>query len=152
MALDHSLHRTLDWRFLATLAFLLMVAYLVLTGVTAIQQDAKKDRQIDALIATAREDRAEAAEQQLVLLRRIDAYDARQRSLLAWLRRNGIDIPTRFVEVPATPAGRRPATPNPPAPSTQPPQSVPTTAPGKSGTHAHRGKKGGNSEQKGKKP
>lgn len=132
--------RTFDWRFLAMLAFLLMVGYLVLTGVVAIQQNAEKGRQIDSLIATAREDRADANRQQLVLLERLNTYDARQRALLAWLRKNGIDIPTRFIEVPAlrTPSGgSSPAPsssrPNPPAG----PTPTRTAGPGKSGSHAH---------------
>jgi len=148
-----------DWRFLAMLAFLLMVGYLVLTGVVAIQQNAEKGRQIDALVASARQDAKDAAAErrdllasQRALLSRIDSYDARQRALLAWLRKNGIDIPTRFVEVPATPSGTpsggrsgppAPGKPTPTPPQVNPPQVNPPAVPdqpGNSDGHPGKGK------------
>lgn len=155
---DHSLRRTLDWRFLAMLAFLLMVAYLVVTGVSAIQQNSEKGHQIDALITAAQQADADATRQrddllaaQRVLLSRIDAYDARQQALLQYLRKHGIDIPTRFVEVPV---GRlmsrsgpgRPGVGVPGVPVTTPPPGVaappsPASGPGRSGEHRHQPKK-----------
>lgn len=143
--------RIFDWRFLAMLAFLLMVSYLVLTGVTAIQQNAEKGRQIDSLIAAGERANADATRQrddllaaQRRLLSRLDAYDARQRALLAYLRRHGIDIPTRFVEVPVAdqpvgpprPNTGGPATPPPIKPPLTPPTSAPT-GPGNSDGHAN---------------
>ena len=147
--------RTFDWRFLAMLAFLLMVGYLVTTGVVAIQQNAEKGRQIDSLIAAGQRADDAAARQrdellaaQHRLLTRLDAYDARQRRLLAYLRRHGIDIPPRFIEVPVAvrpvgptgPSGGGAPTQEPPVkpPSTppKPPSSTPT-GPGNSDGHAH---------------
>ena len=148
-----------DWRFLAMLAFLLMVGYLVLTGVTAIQrtgeldrQNAAKSSQIDSLIKSGRQANADATRERQALLAaqqrlliRLDTYDARQRALLAYLRKHGIEIPTRFVEVPVTqtPAGGgRPGSPpqSPPSGSQPNPPPVgppaPSSGPGKSDGHA----------------
>lgn len=146
-----------DWRFAISLAFLLMVGYLVLTGVSAIRQDAEKGRQIEALIASGRQADAEARRErdhlltaQHRLLVRIDAYDARQRALLAYLRKHGVEIPTRFVQAPSfvkSPAGggRRSSGSSPQAAPAQgggsqgtpAPSSVGSTGPGKSDGHAN---------------
>ena len=150
-----------DWRFLAMLAFLLMVGYLVLTGVVAIQQNAEKGRQIDALVTASHRADADATRQrdalldsQRRLLARLDAYDARQRALLAYLRKHGVEIPTRFIEAPVTPGGGGSVTRSPSAPhrspssgqggsgpifTQPPPQGI--AAPGKSGGHRHDQKK-----------
>lgn len=145
-----------DWRFVVSLAFLLMVGYLVLTGVQAIQQNAEKSRQIDALITAshraddaATRQRDELLTAQRHLLSRLDAYDARQRALLAYLRRHGIDIPTRFVDAPVIRQSSgsglsRPGGGTPGVPATHPPkllQSPPPSGPGQSGGHRHGPKK-----------
>ena len=147
-----------DWRFLAMLAFLLMVGYLVLTGIVAIQQNAEKGRQIDSLIvaaqrsdeaATRQRDELLAAQHRLLV--RIDSYDARQRVLLAYLRRHGIEIPTRFIQAPS---GGGSVTRSPGAPHKSPsggqggggslfnpPPPPGIAAPGNSGEHRHHHKK-----------
>ena len=147
--------RTLDWRFLAMLTFFLMVGYLVLTGVVAIQQNAEKGRQIDSLITAAHRADDDASRQrdellsaQHRLLTRLDAYDAQQRALLGYLRVHGVQIPTRFIEAPLTPGGAGSVTRSPSAPhrpssgplfTPAPPPSI--SAPGKSGDHRHDTKK-----------
>ena len=145
-----------DWRFMVTLAFLLMVGYLVLTGVVAIQQNAEKGRQIDSLIAAGHraDDAATRQRDQLLasqnrLLARLDAYDARQRALLAYLRAHGIEIPTRFVVAPRTPGVTSTRSHGAPHRSShggggslftpQPPPSI--AAPGNSAGHRHHTKK-----------
>jgi hypothetical protein len=148
--------RTFDWRFLAMLAFLLMVGYLVLTGVVAIQQNAEKGRQIDALISASQQADRSATRQrdallasQRRLLSRLDSSEAQQRALLEYLRRHGVDIPTRFIEVPVSrqPSGagvQRPGGGVPGVPATRPPKSLqppPPSGPGKSGEHRHQPKK-----------
>lgn len=137
-----SLRRTFDWRFLAMLAFLVMVCYLVLTGVTAIQQNAEKGHQIDALISAAAEqdaaasqERAELRGTQKQLLHRLTAYEQRQRALLEWLREHGIDIPKRFIDVPVL--AQRPTTHHrhKHRQQTSPPSAPPVDQPGKSDGH-----------------
>ena len=143
-----------DWRFMVSLAFLLMVGYLVLTGVSAMQQNADKDRrdairsaQINDLIAAGQRSNEAASRERQALLNRLSAYDARQRALLAYLRAHGVEIPTRFIEAPVTPGGVSSVTRSPSAPQkpssgpifNQPPPSI--AAPGNSGEHRHGPKK-----------
>lgn len=145
--------RTLDWRFLAMLAFLLMVAYLVLTGVVAIRDSAEKGHRIDSLIAAGQQADADASRERQALLdaqhrllERLDAYDARQRDLLAYLRAHGIEIPTRFIQTPRasftpTPRVTRNGSTTTTGTGTTQPQTA--TKPGKGkakGHHKHRGK------------
>jgi len=143
-----------DWRFAVSLGFLIMVSYLVLTGVVAIQQNAEKGRQIDALVTASHRADADASRQrdalldsQARLLARLDAYDARQRALLAYLRAHGVQIPVRYVVAPRTPGGGNGVTRSPNAPHkpssgpifNQPPPSI--AAPGNSSGHRHHPKK-----------
>lgn len=103
--------RGLDARTFAAFA---MVLVIVLVGWQLVQQSQAvdmKDRQIDALIASteakdahAAEDRGVASAERQTLMANQAALLAytkdladRQTALLAWLRHNGVEIPTRYV-------------------------------------------------------
>lgn len=108
--------RAVDWKFWLSMTLAMCVGYLAFIGYAAVQDGREKDRQINALIRTAKEkdraaerrdalaarERIAAAEVQEALLAYTRALADRQRAVLAYLRQNGIELPVRLVrEVPA---------------------------------------------------
>lgn len=118
--------RVLDWKFLAALAFLLMVAYLVIGGYT---EQVAKGRRIDSLIAQGQEKdrKAEVARLQASqerdrlrhnqerLLRLLRLQIRRQEALGRYLLRQGVtlNIPDRLLTSP--PANKEPSSRTTPA-------------------------------------
>jgi hypothetical protein len=145
------LARFLDWRFLFSLALLLLVAYLVFAGVEAARDNRAKGERIDVLVAElqrqhadAEADRRAAAAERAELLagqheleQQYSVLISRQSALLAWLREEGIEVPPRFdlpaATDPSASSVPRPAPRRPPATGPAlPPSAGPSTA-GKSG-------------------
>lgn len=105
--------RAIDWKFWIALSMALMVGYLAFVGYAAVEDGREKDRQNAALIrklddkdrqaeraATAATDAAaRSAANQAALLAYTKALADKQTSLLAFLRRNGIDLPVKYVTV-----------------------------------------------------
>lgn len=104
--------RAVDWKFWLSMTLAMCVGYLAFIGYAAVQDGREKDRQINALIRTAKEkdraaerrdalaarERIAAAEAQEALLAYTRSLANRQRAVLAYLRRNGVDLPVRLVE------------------------------------------------------
>lgn len=125
--------RVLDWKFLAALAFLLMVAYLVIGGYT---EQVAKGKRIDQLIAIGQHkdkdaERARAAasrerdalrHNQERLLRLLRQQNRRQAALGKYLLDHGVtlNIPDALLDSP--PANKEPSSRRTPAsPKTVPP-------------------------------
>lgn len=160
-------HRTFDWRFFVALAFAMMVAYFVYVGYSGVKSSEAKDNRVDALLAevheqdvTAAHERERAADNQQALLDYTKALAARQRSLLTYLQRHGIEIPNRYlVAVPAPrivdPSTGKPTRPHPqrhhaaPPPAPQHHQTPPETKKG-NGHHTSPGPRPSGSRHGGK--
>lgn len=103
--------KVIDWKFWLMLSLAMMVGYLVFVGYAAIEDGREKDRQNAALIrklddkdrqaeraaVAATDAAARSAANQAALLDYTKALADRQTALLAFLRRNGIDLPVKYV-------------------------------------------------------
>lgn len=105
MSTDRSIKTTLGWRFWVAMSLFLLVLWLICSSFIALDQSREKDQRIDALIEGIRQQEEIAAEERLAaskeradLLQYTKALADRQRSLLAYLREEGVDIPLRFLK------------------------------------------------------
>lgn len=103
--------RLFDWRFLVALGLLLIGCFLMLSMFTTVADNKAKGDRIDTLVAQLQKERDasiraddQAAVQRKLLLKQqnrllelYDSLDERQTRLLLYLRREGIDIPVRFI-------------------------------------------------------
>lgn len=95
-----------DWRFLVSLALVLLVFSLIFSGWTSVKQNEIKDDRIQELIVLSQDkddqaarDRAVAAKYQAELLSYTKKLAERQFDILAYLRRHGIVLPARLISV-----------------------------------------------------
>lgn len=140
--------RVLDWRFLAALTFMMLVAYFVFGGLAAIRENAQLVTAVQRQTQNSKDARETAAAQrqslldaQQQLLRQNARLQRKQDELLAYLRDNGITLPGGIdrggagSNAPADrtrsrgPAGRPPGGVSKPSTTPKGSGSVPSPAP-----------------------
>lgn len=103
--------RLFDWKFILSLALLMLVSHLVINGIAISNDNKAKSNRIDVLISeiqkqqesAERERQAASAERAALLAgqhnlsKKYDSTVFRQNALLIYLRRHGIKVPDRFL-------------------------------------------------------
>lgn len=147
---DRPKERWFNWKFLLVLFALLALIYVLFSAVESVQANSVKDAQNtqliktnDQLIATAVIERKEAAKERRELLEYTKDLAQRQRAILQYLSRHGIELPARLLSpVPAPSFTRTVTSSKPPKGTAGHSSSKPTHGKGhpKHSTGHHKGR------------